>query len=142
MYARVATAIVAVAGAPLVEELIYRGVLYPAIERVAGLWPAIMIVSLLFAGVHVVQYRNNIAVIAIITLLSFTLTIARAATGSLIPSFLIHLIFNGIQSIMLVLSPFLEKHADKTDQAVPAATPGLVLVYHLFERIITGFQVF
>lgn len=109
MPARFATAFVAVATAPLIEELIYRGVLYPAIEKAAGVGVAVAAVSLLFAGVHVFQYINNIAVIAVITLLSFTLTIARAVTGKLLPSFIIHLMFNGIQSLILVLAPFIEK---------------------------------
>jgi membrane protease YdiL (CAAX protease family) len=109
MATRFATAFVAVATAPLVEELIYRGVLYPAIEKAAGVGVAIAAVSLLFAGVHVFQYMNNLAVITVITLLSFTLTIARAVTGKLLPSFVIHLVFNGIQSIILVLAPFIDK---------------------------------
>jgi membrane protease YdiL (CAAX protease family) len=109
MPTRFATAFIAVATAPLVEELIYRGVLYPAIEKAAGVTVAVVAVSLLFAGVHVFQYINNIAVITAITLLSFTLTMARAYTGKLLPSFVIHLVFNGIQSLILVLAPFLDK---------------------------------
>jgi uncharacterized protein len=107
--ARFATAFVAVFTAPLIEELIYRGVLYPAIEKAAGVGVAIGVVSLLFAGVHVFQYINNIAVIIVITLLSFTLTTARAVTGKVLPSFIMHLVFNGIQSLILVLAPLLEK---------------------------------
>ncbi|HYK21497.1 MAG TPA: type II CAAX endopeptidase family protein, partial [Pyrinomonadaceae bacterium] len=107
--ARFVTAFVAVATAPLVEELIYRGVLYPAIEKAAGMGVAVLVVSLLFAGVHVVQYINNLSVIAAITLLSFTLTLTRAFTRKLLPSFVIHFVFNGIQAIFLVLGPFLDK---------------------------------
>jgi membrane protease YdiL (CAAX protease family) len=106
---RFATAFVAVATAPLVEEVIYRGVLYPAVERAAGKVVGIVLVSLLFAGVHVFQYYNNIAVIIVITLLSFTLTTARSLTGKLLPPFIIHLVFNGIQSIVLAVAPFVEK---------------------------------
>ena len=109
MYTRVATALVAVATAPLVEEVIYRGVIYPAVERVTGAGFAIAVVSLLFAGVHVWQYRTNIGVIVVITALSFTLTIARAVTGTVLPSFIIHLVFNGIQSVLIVLSGFMDK---------------------------------
>ena len=122
--ARFATAFVALATAPLVEEIVYRGVLYPAIEKVArltartlnpalerplGMGVAIAFVSLLFAGVHVFQYYNNIVVIIVITILSITLTVARAVTGKLLPSFIIHLVFNGIQSLILALAPFLTK---------------------------------
>ena len=124
MAARFATAFVAVATAPLVEEVIYRGVLYPAVEKVArmvmlvlhpplekviGMGVAVAFVSLLFAGVHVFQYYNNIAVILVITILSITLTLVRALTGKVFPAFIIHLVFNGIQSIVLALAPFIEK---------------------------------
>jgi CAAX protease family protein len=105
--ARWATAFVAVFTAPLVEELIYRGVLYSALERTLGKIIGVIVVSLLFAGVHVFQYIDNIAVIAVISLLSVTLTLTRAYTGKVLPSFIIHLVFNGIQSIVIALWPFL-----------------------------------
>lgn len=113
MYTRVATALVAVATAPLVEEVIYRGVIYPAVEKVTGTGFAIAVVSLLFAGVHVWQYRNNLGVILVITALSFTLTAARAVSGKVLPSFIIHLVFNGIQSVLIVLSGILDKDVIK-----------------------------
>lgn len=124
MATRFATAFVAFATAPLVEEIIYRGVLYPAIEKIArtvmmvlnpalekpvGMGIAVAFVSLLFAGVHVFQYYNNISVILVITILSIALTVVRALTGKVYPAFIIHLVFNGIQSIILVLAPFIEK---------------------------------
>jgi len=109
IYTRMATAFVAVVTAPLAEELIYRGLLYRALERAAGMGVAIALVSLLFAGVHVFQYRNNIAVIVAITLLSITLTVSRAVTGKVLPAFIMHLVFNGIQSVLIVLSGFVDK---------------------------------
>jgi membrane protease YdiL (CAAX protease family) len=109
IYTRVAVAFVAVFTAPLAEELIYRGLLYRALERAAGMGVAIAFVSLLFAGVHVFQYRNNIAVILSITLLSITLTLARAISGKVLPAFITHLVFNGIQSILIVLSGLVDK---------------------------------
>jgi len=113
LYTRIATAFIAFATAPLVEEVIYRGVIYGAVEKVMGMGFAIAIVSLLFAGVHVFQYRSNLAVIAVITVLSITLTVARAVTGKLLPSFVIHLIFNGVQSVLIVLGPFIDKNLVK-----------------------------
>jgi uncharacterized protein len=113
IYTRIATAFMALATAPLVEEVIYRGVLYPAIEKAAGIGVAIAAVSLLFAGVHVYQYRNNIAVIFVILLLSIVLTVSRARTGKMLPAFIIHLVFNGIQSILIVLGGFLKTEALK-----------------------------
>ena len=107
--ARLATAFLAVATAPLVEETIYRGMLYPALQRVIGMGGAITIVSVIFAGVHVLQYKNNLGVIAVITVLSITLTTVRALSDRLLPSVVIHLVFNGLQSLYLILQPFVEK---------------------------------
>jgi membrane protease YdiL (CAAX protease family) len=109
VYTRFVTAFVAVVTAPLIEELVYRGLLYRALEKAAGVAIAIVVVSLLFAGVHVFQYRNNLAVIAVITLLSITLTVARAVSGKVLPAFIIHLVFNGIQSVLIVLGAFVDK---------------------------------
>lgn len=130
MAARVATALVAVLTAPLVEEMIYRGVLYSALERAAGRAISVLLVSLLFAGVHVLQYSNNIAVIVVITMLSFTLTLARAYTGSLVPPFIIHLVFNGIQSIIIIVTPFIQK-----GEEITPTTPGFELTGRFLEAI-------
>ena len=107
MPSRLVTAFIAVFTAPLIEELVYRGVLYSAVERTLGTAVAIGVVSLLFAGVHVFQYVNNISVITVITILSFTLTLVRAYSGKVLPSFVIHLVFNGVQSLVIALAPFM-----------------------------------
>jgi uncharacterized protein len=119
---RVTTAFLAATTAPLVEEVIYRGIIYSALQRAIGLIASVMVVTILFAGVHVYQYRSNIGVILVITLLSLTLTIVRAYSGRLLPSYLIHFVFNGIQSVLLVVSPFFEK----PEQALPQPAPGLI----------------
>ena len=106
---RFATAFLAVATAPLIEELTFRGVLYPALQRSLGMVWAILIVSALFAGVHVFQYSDNLGVVAAITILSVALTMVRAYTGRLLPSVVMHLVFNGIQAVFLVLQPFIGK---------------------------------
>lgn len=107
--ARFTAAFLAAVSAPLVEELIYRGVLYSAFQKVLGMTWAVVIVSVLFAGVHVVQYYNNIGVITAVAILSVALTLVRARTGSVLPSYVIHLVFNGIQAIFIVVEPFVEK---------------------------------
>ncbi len=107
--ARFTAAFLAAGTAPLVEELLYRGVLYSAFQKVLGMTWAVALVSVLFAGVHVVQYYNNIGVITAVAMLSVALTLVRARTGSVLPSYVMHLVFNGIQAIFLVVQPFVEK---------------------------------
>ena len=122
--ARVATAFLAIVTAPLVEEIVYRGILYPAISGVLGSAVAIGLVSLFFAAVHFLQYKNNLAVIGVITLVSITLTAVRAYTRRLLPCLVIHLVFNGIQAIIILLYPFLPK-----PEAAPQPTPGELLPF-------------
>ena len=103
----VTLAIIAVVTAPLVEELIYRGLLYSAFQKAVGQWGAVVIVASMFAGLHVVQYWPNIGAISSITLLSAVLTLTRARTGRVLPCFVVHLVFNGVQSIIIIIEPYL-----------------------------------
>ena len=56
-------AFLAVTTAPLVEEIVYRGILFPAWERLTGSVTAVVIVTFMFAIPHVPQYWPNWAVI-------------------------------------------------------------------------------
>lgn len=103
----VTLAIIAVATAPLVEEMIYRGLLYSAFQRAIGQWWAVIVVASMFAGLHVVQYWPNAGAISSITLLSVVLTVVRARTGRLLPCFVMHLVFNGVQSVIILLEPYI-----------------------------------
>jgi uncharacterized protein len=121
--AAVLTAIVATATAPLVEEMIYRGILYSALQRVTGAVLAVAIVTLLFAGLHVLQYWPNFGAISAITLLSLVLTVIRARTCRLLPCYMIHLVFNGIQSVIIVADPYI-RSVIETPQ--PEAAPAII----------------
>lgn len=115
--ARYALAALAVFTAPLVEELIYRGVLYSALHRFVGVSAAVIIVLGVFTLIHVPQYWPNVGIIAAVGLLSVSLTIIRAYTGRLLPCVVIHFVFNGIQAIVLVIEPHLPKLAQASEQA-------------------------
>ena len=96
-------AFMAVFSAPLVEEGVYRGVVYSGLRRAAGMWPAVIIVTVLFAGVHVPQYWGAWGGLAGILALSFTLTIIRAKTKSILPCFVVHTLFNAIGAFFILL---------------------------------------
>jgi hypothetical protein len=118
--ARWSLAILAATTGPFVEELVYRGVLYSAFQRTIGMIWAVVLVSTLFTFVHVFQYYNNLGVIAVISILSISLTLVRAYTGRLLPCFIMHMVFNGIQSIYIVLSPYIEKPSPGGEQKAQA----------------------
>ncbi len=94
--------------APLVEEVVYRGVLYSAALKEFGKTQAIIATTAYFAIVHVPQYFPDVAVIIAICLLSLGLTLIRAKTGSLLPCIALHTIFNASQSALLIAEPYLK----------------------------------
>jgi uncharacterized protein len=118
--AALATAFAATFTAPLIEEIVFRGLLYSALRRFTGTVAAVVIVSLFFAAIHVPQYLTSIGVITTILLLSFTLTTIRAYTGKLLPCFLVHTVFNAIQSLLIVLEPY-TKHLSPEQTPAPGA---------------------
>lgn len=122
--AALATAFLATVTAPLVEEVVYRGVLYSPLQRAIGKVWAVIIVMLLFAAIHVPQYWPNFGVIITIVLLSFTLTLIRARSGKLLPCVVVHTVFNGIQSVLIVLAPYIE-----TPAPVKPPVPSLLLPF-------------
>ena len=118
-------AFLAVFTAPFVEEVIYRGILYSAFQRTFGAAIAIAAVTFLFTLVHVPQYLGSLSTIILLTLLSFILTVIRARTDNLLPCVILHTLFNGIQSILLLLNP---------EMNAPAATPDpAAFFFHLFK---------
>jgi len=108
--------------APLVEEVIYRGILYSAIQRSVGIGWAVLIVTALFAGVHFWQYWGSPGTIILICLLSLILTLIRVRTNNLLPCVILHTIFNALQSISLI---FFEDFS--------SSQPKSEAFYHLFK---------
>lgn len=111
-------AVLAAFTAPVVEEVVYRGILYSAFQRSFGVGWAVVVVTLLFAAVHVPQYWGSPGTILLICLLSLVLTMIRVKTNNLLPCIIMHTIFNGIQSVMLIAEPYFPKpDADITQPA-------------------------
>lgn len=102
--------------APLVEEVVYRGLLYSAFQARLGMARAVTLVTLVFAAVHVPQYslgtQPDLAPLIALLLLSLTLTLIRAKTRNLLPCIVLHTIFNGIQSALLVAEPYLKQYLE------------------------------
>lgn len=106
-YAVLLVAFMATFTAPFVEELVYRGILYSALQRSIGVGGAIALVTLLFTLVHVPQYLDSPSTLIMLAVLSLILTLVRVKTDNLLPCVILHTIFNGIQSIYLVAEPYL-----------------------------------
>lgn len=130
--ARYTIAALAVFTAPFVEEFVYRGVVYSALQRVIGVNGAVVFVLGLFTLIHVPQYWPNIGVISAVALLSVVLTIIRAYSGRLLPCIVIHMSFNAVQALLLIFEPYLHRLLPTTPPAAPTASMLLPLIHSIF----------
>lgn len=85
--------------APLVEETIFRGFLYPVVARHLGITAGIVITGTLFGLMHAVQLWGGWGQIALLMMVGVVLTWVRARTGTVAASYFVHLGYNGLQVI-------------------------------------------
>jgi membrane protease YdiL (CAAX protease family) len=83
-----------IAVAPLVEETIFRGFLYPVFARKWGIPAGIVVTGVLFGGAHAAQLWPAYPQIALLVAVGIILTFARARSGSVLASYLIHVSYN------------------------------------------------
>lgn len=89
--------VTAVLVAPITEEVIFRGYLYPVAKRFAGRWAAVLFSSLLFAMVH----QNAMALVPL-AFLAVLLALSYEFTGSIWAPIGIHMVFNGTTVFMQI----------------------------------------
>ena len=100
---RYVVALLAVFTAPMVEEFVYRGMLYSPLKRTLGVAGAISTATLLFGLVHVPQYWGAWGSLTGLMILSLMLTVIRAKTRSIFPCVAIHTLFNLVGAIGILL---------------------------------------
>jgi len=111
----------AVLVAPLVEETVFRGYLYPlfaskfsSLAQKAGADPiravrfgtfaGIIITGILFGLMHGAQLGWTWGLVSLLTLVGVILTFARAWTGTVLASFLLHLGYNSMIAFTSVIA--------------------------------------
>ena len=80
----------AVVIAPLTEEVIFRGYLYPVVKRFSDRWFAAVFTGLIFAVIHF-----NIFSLPTLAVMGFVLAVLYEMTGSLWVTIACHAAFNG-----------------------------------------------
>jgi len=110
----------AVLVAPLVEETIFRGYLYPVLARIvssiaqvfgmdspsairAGVATSILTTGALFGLMHAPQLGWTWGLVSLLILVGVIFTFARAWTGTVFASFLLHLGYNSMLSFLTVV---------------------------------------
>jgi hypothetical protein len=86
----------AISVAPVVEELIFRGMLFAVFERAVGLRFAVASTAVLFAALHVPEYWHAWHHMVMILAVGLIFSLARGITGWLTPSILLHIGYNSL----------------------------------------------
>jgi membrane protease YdiL (CAAX protease family) len=102
-------AFAAVIVAPLCEEVVFRGYLYPATKRFAGPWVAALCSALVFSAVH-----GSIAALFPLFIFGLVLVAIYEFTGSIWAPIGVHFLFNGATVAIQILS----RYADLPQTAV------------------------
>jgi membrane protease YdiL (CAAX protease family) len=88
---RLAVVAMAVIVAPVAEEVIFRGYLYPVVKKYAGTTVALLLTSVLFAVLH-----GHVPSIPALTMLAVCLGLAYEKSGSLLVPMIMHAVFNAV----------------------------------------------
>jgi len=97
---RVCFGITAILVAPVVEESLFRGILYPMIKQRSSPLIALSTTSLLFAAIH-----GNVMSFLPLTLFAVVLTLLYEKTDTLLAPIVSHSIFNAVNFGIFILYP-------------------------------------
>jgi membrane protease YdiL (CAAX protease family) len=106
-------AIFGVTVAPFVEELFFRGFLYPVLARRLGVAGGIVLTATAFALVHASQLAHAWGPLLVLFLVGTALTAVRAVTRSIAASMLVHIGYNLTLFTMLF---FASQHFHRFDR--------------------------
>ncbi len=90
--------------APVVEETIFRGYIYPVLARSFGVAGGVLGTGVLFGLVHAPQLWGGWSQIALLALVGVGFTYARARTGTVVASYFLHLGYNSILFVLFYFS--------------------------------------
>jgi len=104
----------AVLVAPFMEEMFFRGFLYPALARWTGPAVAVLITASAFTVIHGAQLGYSWAALVPIFIVGATLTVTRAITKSVATCVLIHMTYN----FLLMAQAFVATHGFRDLQGI------------------------
>jgi membrane protease YdiL (CAAX protease family) len=92
--------------APLMEELLFRGFLYPALARWTGATASVIITASAFTLLHGAQLGYAWAPLLLIFVVGVTLTVIRMRTNSVATCVIVHMTYN----FVLLLQTYIATH--------------------------------
>ena len=102
--------------APLLEELFFRGFLYPVLARRLGIAIAVLTTAAAFSLIHAPQLGRAWGPVLVIFMVGLALTITRAVTRSVAASWIMHMAYNGTLSILLFAGTDGFRHLERLNQ--------------------------
>ncbi|HUO35211.1 MAG TPA: CPBP family glutamic-type intramembrane protease [Candidatus Acidoferrum sp.] len=84
----------AVLFAPIFEETLFRGFLYPVLARSWGVTPGVLVTGTLFGLMHSIQLWGGWVQIALLVGVGIIFTYVRAVTKTVLASYLLHVSYN------------------------------------------------
>jgi membrane protease YdiL (CAAX protease family) len=91
--------------APLVEETVFRGYLYPLFAKTFGVASSVILTGILFGLMHGAQLGWTWGLVLVLVAVGVIFTLVRARTGSVYASFLLHLGYNSMIAVLTILGP-------------------------------------
>lgn len=91
--------IMAVTIAPLVEETIFRGYIYPVFARSFGVGFGVVVTGVLFGLLHAQQLWGGWVQIGLLMVVGVIFTLARAVSRTVLASYLLHVSYNLLPSL-------------------------------------------
>lgn len=102
--------------APLMEEMFFRGFLYPVLARGVGVTAAIVITGFTFALLHGSQLMYSWGPVLVIFLVGIVLTVVRARKDSVAAGLIVHVAYNGTISALMFYATDGFRHLEKLNQ--------------------------
>ncbi len=90
--------------APLVEETLFRGYLYPLFARKLGVPAGILLTGLLFGLMHGSQLGWTWGLVVPLILVGVVFTYVRARAGTVLASYLLHLGYNSMIAVSVAVA--------------------------------------
>lgn len=99
--------------APVIEELFFRGFLFPVLARRGGVPAAVFLTTVAFTLIHVSQLAGAWLPLVILFFVGLAFTLARAWTGSVAVPYLMHLGYNLTLFAGLFISTGFFRHMER-----------------------------
>lgn len=88
--------------APVLEETVFRGLIYPVIARSFGVAVSIVLTGTLFGLLHSAQLWGGWLQIGLLVVVGIVFTYVRAVTGTVLASYLLHLSYNSFLFVLFL----------------------------------------